>query len=366
MNNFKRSLNNIAILCLLISTGIAFAEEIKTQKTEPAAFTKGTWTAVVIPDTQHYVSGKFVNTDTTHKILNGMMDWIAAEKDSRNIKMVVHVGDMTNNNNQQQWELIRSAYKKLDNVVPYVLCEGNHDRGKNKKTKTIIPTLMNDFFSIDQNSKNQDIYRGSFEPGQMQNSYYTFTQNNQKYLVLALEYKTRQAVIKWAGKIIKDHPDHRVFMTVHNYMDESSRIQSKDGLPVPNKGPIRNFVMNHPNIEFVVCGHHAAIIPTKDLPPESVKSQRPAHGHGGEYKLHKDIATGHRTDRRENGLSVHQILFNAQWIPNGGDGWMLLLEFQPDNKTVRAKTFSSHLNLWRTGPEYDYTLMRTEDKKTGT
>jgi len=55
---------------------------------------------------------------------------------------------------------------------------------------------------------------------------------------------------------------------------------------------------------------------------------------------------------------AHQILFNGQFIKNGGDGWMLLMEFSPDNKSVRLKTYSSYRKEWRTGPEYEYTFQR--------
>ncbi|MGI6677907.1 MAG: hypothetical protein ACOX2Q_02180 [Dehalobacterium sp.] len=39
------------------------------------------------------------------------------------------------------------------------------------------------------------------------------------------------------------------------------------------------------------------------------------------------------------------MMFNAQalgggWHGNGGDGWLRILEFMPDGKTIKVKTYS--------------------------
>ncbi|GHT77103.1 hypothetical protein AGMMS50262_17270 [Bacteroidia bacterium] len=65
------------------------------------------------------------------------------------------------------------------------------------------------------------------------------------------------------------------------------------------------------------------------------------------------------------------MVFNAQalgggWSGNGGDGWLRILEFLPDGKTVKVKTFSplfaasptTQQFAWRTKPydEFTFTL----------
>lgn len=355
MNRSRSLLSCITIVCWLASTSIVLAEEIHTQKNEPSAFVEDSWTVVVLPDTQNYVAEK---TPNSYGILNNMMGWIVAEKDSRNIKAVVHVGDMTNNNSIEQWQLVRSSYKKLDNVVPYILCVGNHDENLKKGKEAKI----NDFFRISDNALNKAIFKGSYESEKIQNAYYIINQNGLKYFFLALEYSMRKSVIRWADKVIKDHQGHRVFITVHAYMSEASRLVSKDGRPDPNKrgsgydiaGIFDRLVMPNPNVEFVTCGHVG--------PVKSGTEGKGPKGYEGVLVFDTDIATGHRSDMKANGLTVHQMLFNAQFIPNGGDGWMLLLEFLPNNKEVRVKTFSPYLNLWRTGPEYEYSLKRVKNK----
>jgi hypothetical protein len=64
------------------------------------------------------------------------------------------------------------------------------------------------------------------------------------------------------------------------------------------------------------------------------------------------------------GQQVHQLLFNAQFLPLGGQGWLRLLTFLPDGQTVHVRTFSPYFALdgdpatveWRTGPEDDFTF----------
>ena len=339
-DSFK-SLSIVLILFLAFHCGaLRGGEEYKLQNEEPdpSNFKAGAWTIVVIPDTQMYrkPEGK-KKKKNQWLIMQKMFQWVAGEVESRNIKSVVHVGDMTQRNVANEWANLREAYEPLDGKVPYVVCEGNHDCARGE-----VPTGMNNVFSIDQNSKNKESFGGSFEKDKLENAWYTFDCGGQKFMTMAIEYNTRPEVMKWASKVIQDHPKHRVLITVHAYMSEDSRLMSKDGRPRPYNGGICRLLMSHPNVEFLVCGHVYAV---KKVGGELVKDQ--------------DIATGHRTDVKKNGLAVHQILFNSQWIPNGGDGYLLLLEFQPNNKDVRVKTFSTNKNKWRIGDEFNYTLQRS-------
>lgn len=50
-------------------------------------------------------------------------------------------------------------------------------------------------------------------------------------------------------------------------------------------------------------------------------------------------------DRNPEGHTIHQMMFNVQvlgggWEGNGGDGWLRILEFKPDGKTISVRTYS--------------------------
>jgi hypothetical protein len=67
-------------------------------------------------------------------------------------------------------------------------------------------------------------------------------------------------------------------------------------------------------------------------------------GHVADSETHRG-QVGYRESRNSAGKIVHQMMFNAQregggWHGNGGDGWLRILEFLPDQKTVKIFTFS--------------------------
>ena len=75
-------------------------------------------------------------------------------------------------------------------------------------------------------------------------------------------------------------------------------------------------------------------------------------------------------NKNSGGKSVHQILFDAQSMGgghrygNGGDGWIRILEFFPDGKTVKVKTFSPLFGIspttqqfsWKNDARNEYTI----------
>ena len=80
------------------------------------------------------------------------------------------------------------------------------------------------------------------------------------------------------------------------------------------------FVKVTPNVRFVICGHT---------------------GKPGEF----EDSVAYRCDLNDAGVSVHQMMFNVQivgggWEGNGGDGWLRILEFMPDGKTLKVSTYS--------------------------
>ena len=67
-------------------------------------------------------------------------------------------------------------------------------------------------------------------------------------------------------------------------------------------------------------------------------------GHTGTPGAFED-AVAYRVDKNSLGHEVHQMMFNVQilgggWEGNGGDGWVRILEFMPDGKTIKVRTYS--------------------------
>jgi len=71
--------------------------------------------------------------------------------------------------------------------------------------------------------------------------------------------------------------------------------------------------------------------------------------------------TGYLVSTGEAGQHVHQILANYQTgvIPDresGGGGFLRLMHFLPDRKTVDVRTYSPWLDQWLTESDQQFTI----------
>lgn len=92
----------------------------------------------IVGDTQRYVwkdynTAKDDNVADTNYTAN-IYKWIVENKDSKNIKYVMGLGDITeknglakNSSSDLEWEIAKAAITQLDNNVEYSLVMGNHD-----------------------------------------------------------------------------------------------------------------------------------------------------------------------------------------------------------------------------------------------
>jgi len=273
-----------------------------------------------------------------------MMSWIVENIDTLNIGMVMATGDLVENNDivatnprtmnqpsKSQWEAVSRSFSKLDNKLPYITCTGNHDYSyaDNKKRNS----QFNQYFPVERNYQNQKILKYTAPSTEgihtLENAIYEFEDPyGQKYLFVSIEFAPRNSVMDWAKKIVdkKVYQNYRVILLTHSYIDSASEHILKEGYPIHplehNYGYNiwKKLVQPSVNIEMVVCGHIAS---------------------PNDFTRH----VGYRTDKNAANKAVHQMLFNAQalgggWHGNGGDGWLRILEFLPDGKTVNVKTFS--------------------------
>ncbi len=305
----------------------------------------GTWTLVVLPDTQFY-------SKWYPEIFMRQTEWIVKNKNRHNIRFAVHLGDITNNNGNYEWRVPQRAMKVLKTgKVPYSLVPGNHDTGDYGKTDS-RDTYMNKYFS-EADYANNAAY-GLFEPGKMENSWHHLEAPTGKYLILALEYLPRNEVLDWANDIVRKNPDRKVILTTHSYVG-----RDKDGNPLTNRIDVEEgksdplgstnggkemwekLVSQHPNFIMTLNGH--------------------IHGRG------------YRASKGAGGQTVHQMLSDYQDGPNdptgeiysgaragrpgyGGGGYLRLLQFSPDGKTVHVKSYSPWYDNWLTEPAEDFTI----------
>lgn len=333
-------------LLFLFATNSLFSQE-KYQK--PTLEQKGSWSLIMVPDLQNYAKW-----GRNQPLVDLMMAWIEENIDTLNIKMVMAVGDLVQNDEkitndydgnqttQSQWQAISNAFTRLDGKVPYIAATGNHDYSIDRQG--MRKSRYSEFFTADRNHLNQKflVQNSRNEQGRptLENSAYEIKGLNGKdYLFMTVEYAPRDTVLTWAKKVaaLEQYKNHRVILATHEYLNAkdmhtsgeiswlywepyniNNQIQKSPRVKLPgaNNGKKiwEKLVQPASNIELILCGHIS-----------------------GE---------GYRSEKNRSGKSVHQILFDAQSMGgghrdgNGGDGWLRILEFFPDGKTVRVKTFS--------------------------
>ncbi len=333
-----------AILVSFVAAAPIFAQDAaKSAPFEaPALQQEGGWTLVVVPDPQTYV--KFARNQGAFDM---QIAWIAENIEKLNIRQVLCTGDLVEmngitepdgvNGNQtsaQMWGATSRAFERLDGVLPYVLCTGNHDYGvrsaENRDSK------LNDYFPVDRNPALGGVLVETFEnaAGQktLENAAYEFEgTDGQKILTVALEFAPRPETLDWAKNLFASpkFADHFGIVLTHSYLHSrnngSKRIDkegyqlNKDG-GAPGEEIWKKLVEPSQNIRLVVCGHISA-----------------ANDMNG--------SVGFSVDKNSAGKDVAQLLFDVQalgggWHGNGGDGWLQLLEFSKDMTTVKVRTFS--------------------------
>lgn len=311
-------------------------EVVPTQPAEPLPFVPGSWTLAVLPDTQYY-------TVAAPEIFQAQTRWIASQKEARNIVYVLHLGDIVNNNKLSQWTNAQSALSVLDGHVPYALVPGNHDYGNNGSTDS-RQTYLNDFFPY-ANYLSWPTFGGAFVPGHMENTYHCFTAGGQDWLILALEFGPRDAVVAWANGIVAAHPQRKVILITHAYLyfdntryDWATKGSSQSWNPYAYPtGDDPEGTNDGEDLWQKLVRRHRGFVLT-------------VNGHVLNDGLGRLSSWGDHTN------IVHQMLVNYQVRAQGGEGYLRLLEFLPDGRTVQVKAYSPYLDHYLTDGQNQFTL----------
>ncbi len=363
-----------SLISLLALAGVAFAQGPKGEPQIPVYPTledENSFSMILVPDPQSYT--KFA---ANQPLFDLQTAWIAQNIDRLNIKAALFTGDMVEQSGKQisgalpnpyngdqtgrqQWEAVSRALSRLDNRLPYVVAQGNHDIGH--ITATDRHTIMPEIIHPERNILFEKHLVATCENWQgvhtMENSAYEFEDKAWgKMLVITFEFAPRDEAIEWAKKLTtsEQYKNHKVIILVHSWLDTDGTRRAKEGYTLrPCNWPEavwQKLVYPSKNICMVLCGH------TGDDPDIKVGDVK-----GTNYQP----TTSYRVDKAADGRDIPQMMFNSQqgdgdWNGNGGDCWLRILEFKPDGKTIGVRTFSplfaiSQLtqNLaWRTA-EYD-------------
>ena len=299
-------------------------------------FVDGSFTLAVLPDTQHYCQ-------TYHRHFFNQTKWIADNAKRYNIQHVLHLGDITNRNTHEQWKIARDAMSALDGKVPYAMVAGNHDYGTNGKSET-RETYFNEYFPLSKYSQ-QSTFGGAMEEGKVDNTFHTFRVRDQDYLIVGLEWGPRDQAIAWANQVVEKHPNHQAILITHAYMyyDETRYDFKKYGTKQtwnPHTYPVAKL--------------DGGTNDGEDLWNKLVSKQSNFIMTFNGHVLNDGL--GRMSSKGTGDRDVHQMLVNYQMKNEGGEGFMRLVEFQPDGKTVQIKAYSPSTDQYKIDSQNQFVI----------
>jgi hypothetical protein len=283
------------------------------------------FTIIHIGDTQHY-SQSYPATFTA------ITQWIRDNQATRNIVFVSASGDLVNTGSDtNQWDNADAAYDLLEPAilpdlldgVPFGCAPGNHDmdsHGNPEFTQT-----YNDYFGIERfcpSGNCRSYYGGNFDGTDNDNNYELFSAGGMDFIVIHMEYNTSPptatAERAWADGLLQTFSDRRAIITSHYLMEIG-----EGGAFSAQGQAIFNDLLDRPNLFLMLAGHK--------------------HGEGK------------RLDTAAGG-DVWSMVANYQDEPNGGNGWIRILEFSPVNDEIRVFTWSATLQQFQTDADSQFVL----------
>lgn len=297
-------------------------------------FGQGAFTLAVLPDTQYYAI-------SYPGIFLAQVSWIAANVANLHIPYVFHLGDIVDQNTALEWERASRAMWLLEGVVPYTVTTGNHDIGPSGSATT-RDTLMNQYFSFERTAA-WPTFGGAYEAGRLENTYHLFSAGGRDYIVLSLEWGPRDAVIAWADGVMAANPHRYGILVTHAYLNwNDKRYDHNDTASPQDFNPYQygtpGGVNDGEQLWQKLVRRHAFVMTL--------------NGH-----VLNDGA-GYLASVTDKGNICHQMLSNYQFRELGGEGYMRLLQFEEDGKTVKVFTYSPLYDriLQEPGQNFTFTL----------
>lgn len=299
---------------------------------EPAVFT-----VVTLPDTQNY-------SEFYPEIFSNQTQWIVDNRQTRNIKFVSHVGDVVNHGDRpNEWANAKAAMNRLHEAnIPYGVAAGNHDitpSGVSGSTYLQGPFLQN--FGP-QTFAGKDYYKGASPSGM--SSYQTFAGGGREFLVLHIECDTPYRELVWAQDVLNRNRDKAAIITTHRYLQDAQDYTA--GVPLVSSG-------RYPSVWYGLEGTYSeGGIQSNEFFDNFVRMQKNVFmvqcGHFHEEYRQSSSAL--------NGNVIHEVLADYQDDPNGGDGWLRLMEFDVAGKRINVDSYSTTRNEFRTADESRFAL----------
>ncbi len=264
------------------------------------------FTIVVLPDPQNYAA----SYPATY---NAQTQWCVDDPLGRNIVFVTNLGDATNDNSTTQWGVADTAMTILETGgVPFGIALGNHDGAPD------TTTLYNQHFGVTRFA-GQPYYGGHYGTDN-DNHYELFSASGMDFIIFHLEVHEMgagyegmcstadcTAAIAWMdGLLTNDYPSRRAIIVSHALMQPGGNPPAF----MQHGQAIYDAVKDNPNVFLMMTGH-------LDQANHRADEYPPGSGHW-----------------------IYTLISDYQMRPNGGNGWLRVMTFDPQTDTIHVETYS--------------------------
>ncbi|MBQ7277705.1 MAG: metallophosphoesterase [Clostridia bacterium] len=261
----------------------------------PRATPSPTATAVPTPFSLYFVSDTQVYAYKYPKIFHAMFTYMANERNKLNALGVLMTGDIVDNRHlQRHWDNAQGALGLLDGRLPIWCVAGNHDVGADKAE---YEKFLSYAFCTVQEAKK--LYRDGVC------WYDTLSAGGSTFLLLGLGWQVEDGFLPWAKEVLDGHPDLPVILLVHSFLTD------KGGLTAMGKKVEEQLLSQCPHPYLVLCGHN-----------------------DGSARWSIDYGPGH---------FVNAMMYNFQDDKKKGLGYLRILTFVPQNRSLEIVTYSPYL-----------------------
>lgn len=255
---------------------------------------------VWISDTQGYAS-------TFPENLSVMTKWIVENRERLNIQYVLQSGDLVNDMlREREWNNIANAFDAFVGQVPMFNIAGNHDiKG--------MMYMYDEYHATVSRQKYTEYPTFGGEEAQGRRRYDLVTIGQEDFIIIGVGYNVQRVDYDWLNSTLKKYSDRTAILVSHWYLE----LKPQTELTADSK-QLHRVVAANPNVRYVLCGHRHGLRHVEEL-----------------YDDDKD-GTKERT--------VQAIMVDYQALPNGGEGYLMLLTFNVVDRTVSITSYSPVLD----------------------
>lgn len=320
------------------------------------------FTVAVIPDTQGYTDYRLIDENNDFsKIFSRQIEFIVAnsKKNNGDICFAIHLGDLVNNHSYQpsEWLNVDNSISLLDNIVPFIVIPGNHDYDEqiisSKFPKSTIngSSYFNKYFGPSSiHFRNKEWYGGSYNEGM--NSWSIIKSEKEKILVLGLEIEPTEDVLSWAQSVM-DINNYPTIICIHEFLS-INYSQTNPGnadfayggyrKKFNGKSPeylLENLIKKNNQIFLVLCGHYAINNDSENIRTDINNFGNKVYSILSDYQFRSSLIS--KEDKKK-----------YKWY--GGDGWLRLINFSKDRKSIHIQTYSTEFKRYEKDFNSDFII----------